>query len=139
MIYIIDNHFADNHKENCIIIKNTEFSIDEMTLIIGSLGNLYFYSTDQRVCPPRKLLEVLCSKFDCKDRKHKYTGELEFIERRIESPMLHTSFVLHDELIIWLDIKEATNYTFGMMWSVLNRHLFPADLEEIKMKWKTNE
>lgn len=107
MIYIIDSCYAENHKKDCIIIKNKTLTIEKMTDIVGALGNLYVQIQNETSCPPKKLWNVLCTNFECKDRKHKYLGELEFVERRIQSPMLHATFLLYDEFIIWLDFKRS--------------------------------
>ena len=136
MIYIIDNCYAANHKKECIILKNKNLSIEEMTDIIGALANLYYRSTNERSCPPEKLMETLCEKFECKDRKHKYSAEIDFIERRVQSPMLHATFVLHGEMIVWIDVSEAMDYTFGRMNTVLNAYLGRDEINEIEQKWR---
>lgn len=125
-----------NHKEECIVVKNSDLMIEEMTDVVGALGNLYFRSTNKSFCPPQELFEVLCTKLECKDRKHKYIGELEFVERRIQSPMLHTTFLLCGKMVIWIDIKEAMDYTFGRMWPVLNNNLTKEEIEQIEKEWR---
>ncbi len=135
MIYIIDNCYASDHKKESIILKNKNLSIEEMTDLVGALANLYYRSTSDHLCPPKELIGVLCDKFECKDRKHKYTGEMDFIERRIQSPMLHATFVLHGEMIVWIDISEAMDYTFGRMNVVLNEYLELDEIKAIEEKW----
>ena len=139
MIYIVDSYFASNHKAECIIIKNDALLIEEMTNIVGALGNLYFRSTHRSSCPPQELLEILCEKFKCKDRKHKYSGELEFVAQRIYSPMLHTTFLLCDELVVWIDIQEAMVYARDRMWSVLGEYFAKDELEQIAEKWSAKQ
>ena len=109
------------------------------TDVIGALANLYFRSTGERLCPPEKLLGVLCSRFECKDRKHKYIGEMDFIEFRVQSPMLHATFILHGEIIVWIDIAEAMDYTFSRMHSVLNEHLDLDEVRKIEDAWRNND
>ena len=136
MIYVIDNCYALNHKKECIILRNKNLSIEEMTDVVGALANLYYRNTDGRQCPPEKLMEPLCEKFECKDRKHKYSGEMEFIERRIQSPMLHATFVLHGEIVVWIDISEAMDYVFSRMYSVLNEYLEEDEIKKIETEWR---
>lgn len=136
MIYIIGSCYLGNHKEECVVVKNNNLLIEEMTNIIGALANLYFLSTDKEFCPPKELLNILCEKLECKERKHKYKGELEFVEYRIQTPMLHTTFVLCDELVVWIDIKEAMAYTKGHMWSLLHTYLQKEDIALIEKKWR---
>lgn len=136
MIYIIGSCYLSNHKEECIVVKNKSLLIEEMTNIVGALANLYFLSTDKDLCPPEELLNILCEKLECKERKHKYKGELEFVEYRIQTPMLHTTFVLCDELVVWIDIKEAMVYTKGRMWNLLHTYLQKEDIEQIQKNWR---
>lgn len=136
MIYIIGSCYLSNYKEEWIVLKNKRLLIEEMTNIVGALSNLYFLSTEAEFCPPVRLQNVLCEKLQCKERKHKYTGELEAIRLRVQPPMLHTTFVLCDELVIWIDIKEAMYYTKGRMWEILNTHFKEEDIREIEEKWK---
>ena len=135
MIYIIDNCYADNHREECIIVKNKNLTMEEMTDIVGALGNLYAKSKNITSCQPQKLWNVLCTNFGCKDRKHKYLGELEFVESRIQSPMLHATFLLYDEFIVWLDIKEAMRYTIERMYSILDEHMEQDEIQVLKESW----
>ena len=139
MIFIIDNCFASNHKEECIILKSKTFSIEEMTNLVGALGNLFFRSTNEHICPPNKIMNILCDTFECKDRKHKFLGEMEFIERRIQSPMLHATFVLHGEYIVWMDISEAMDYTFGGMNTILGEYFDADEIKEIIEEWKNKK
>lgn len=136
MVFIIDNCYASNHKEECVIVKNKNLSIEEMTNLVGALGNLYFRSTNEHICPPTKIMNILCDTFECKDRKHKFSGEMEFIERRIQSPMLHATFVLHDEFIVWMDISEAMDYSFRRMHTVLNEYFELDEIKEIENEWR---
>ena len=136
MIYIIDSCFAKNHKEECVILKNKDFSIEEMTDVIGALANLYYKSTNERLCPPQKLFEILCDRFECKDRKHKYISEMDFIEFRVQSPMLHATFILHGEIIVWIDIAEAMDYTLKRMDSVLSRYLDVDEIKNFETMWR---
>lgn len=136
MIYIIGGCYLHNHKQECIVVKNDSLLIEEMTNVVGALGNLYYISSDKVLCPPVELLDVLCQKLACKERKHKYRGELDFVECRIQTPMLHTTFVLCDELVVWIDIKEAMAYTNDRMWSLLHTYLTKDDIEQIEQKWK---
>lgn len=136
MIYIIGGCFLSNHKEECIVVKNKSLMIEEMTNIVGVLANLYCCSTNEDLCLPIKLLNVLCERFECKERKHKYTGELESIQRRIQPPMLHTTFVLRDELVIWIDVREAMDYTKECMWGLLNTYFKKEDMERLAAEWK---
>lgn len=136
MIYIIGSCYLNNHKEECIVVKNKRLMIEEMTNIVGALANLYFLSTNNDLCPPAELLDILCKKLGCKERKHKYSGELTFVELRIQPPMLHTTFVLCDELIIWIDIKEAMDYTKGRMWGLLHTYLEKEDIEQLEQNWR---
>lgn len=137
MIYIIGSCSLSNHKEECIVVKNKCLMIEEMTNIVGALANLHYLSTDTGLCPPQELLNILCDKLECKERKHKYWGELEAVEQRIQPPMLHTTFILCDELVIWIDIKEARDYTRGRMWALLHTYLDRDVIEEIEKAWKS--
>lgn len=139
MVYIIGSCYLKNHKEDCIVVKNSSLMIEEMTNIVGALSNLFFFCKNENFCPPIELLNILCEKLECKERKHKYRGELEAVELRIQPPMLHATFVLCDELVIWIDIKEAMAYTYGRMWTLLHTYLNKEDIEQIKEEWKRNE
>lgn len=136
MIYIIGSCYLNNHIEECIVVKNKTLMIEEMTNIVGALGNLYVLCRDADLCLPAEVLNILCEKLECKERKHKYRGELEFVERRIQTPMLHTTFVLCDEMVIWIDIKEAMSYTRGRMWGLLHTYLEKEDIEQIEKNWR---
>lgn len=136
MIFIIDSCFAVNHKKECIIVKNTTLLIEEMTDVVGALGNLYFSSSAARGCPPQAILEVLCEKMGCKDRKHKFIGEMEFVERRIQSPMLHTTFLILDELVVWIDIEEAMRYTAKRFRDILTKYFTQEEMDDLVKKWK---
>lgn len=136
MIYIIGGCFLSNHKEECIVVKNKSLMIEEMTNIVGALANLYCYSTNEDSCIPINLLNVLCEKLECKERKHKYKGELESIQLRIQPPMLHTTFVFRGELVIWIDVREAMDYTQGRMWEVLHTYLEKEYIEILKEAWR---
>ena len=139
MIYIIGSCYLSHHKNECIIVKNKNHTIEEMTNIVGALGNVYFHfqkDTHRYFCPPQELFPILIEYLGCKDRKHKYKGELEFIESRLQTPMLSTAFVLRDEIIIWIDIKEAMLYTQDRISRILNTYLKKEDIEKIEMNWK---
>ena len=136
MIYIIGSCYLKNHKEECIVVKNNSLMIEEMTNIVGALSNLYYYAKNEEFCPPTELLNILCEKLACKERKHKYRGEIDSIQLRIQPPMLHTTFVLRDELVIWIDVKEAMRYTSGRMWGILCTYFEKDDVEEIEAKWR---
>ena len=139
MIYIIGGCYLTHQKEECIVVKNSDLMIEEMTNIVGALGNLYYRSKEEfqrYFCPPKELLPILCELLKCKDRKHKYMGELDFIETRIQSPILSTVFVLKDELLIWIDVKEAMIYKRDSMWGTLYAHFNKEDVEKIEEAWK---
>jgi len=138
MIYVIDSAFALDKKESCIIIKNTELSIIEMTNLIGSLATLYRDITQHHVCEPSMLLDILCTHFECTDKKHKYSGELSFIESRVRPPILHATFVLHDELIIWMDIAEAMHFTRSNKSLKLNDIIPESILNDIAYAWTSD-
>lgn len=135
MVYVIGSCYLKNHKEECIVLKNEDLTIEEVTNIVGALSNLYCMCRNVDFPPPKELLNIMCEKLECKERKHKYKGELESIQMRIQPPMLHTTFVLRDELVIWIDIKEAKDYTFGRMWTLLNTYLDKDDIEKMKEEW----
>lgn len=135
MIYIIGSCYLKNHKEECIVVKNKSLMIEEMTNLVGALSNLYCSCKNTDFCPPIELLNILCERMECKERKHKYSGELESVERRIQTPMLHTTFVLRDELVIWIDVKEAMDYTTGRMWGLLHAYLDKKDIEKLEQNW----
>ena len=137
MIYIVGSYYVN--KEEWIVVKNKTLTIEEMTNVVGALANLHLFSKfskSEGLCPPIKLQSILCEKFESKERKHKYKGELESIYFRIQPPMLHTTFVLCDELIIWIDVKEAMDYTQGRMWSILNSYLQEMDIKKIQEMWR---
>ena len=136
MVYVIESCSLRNHKEECIVVKNSSLAIEEMTNIVGALSNLYYFSKDEEFSPPSELLNILCKNLGCKERKHKYRGELESIQVRIQPPMLHTTFVLRDELVIWIDVREAMDYTRGRMWNILNTYLEEDDIKNIEEQWR---
>lgn len=136
MIYIIDRAFAIEPEESCIIIKNTDLTIIDMTSLIGSLADLYCKTTIHHLCEPSKLLDILCTHFACTDKKHKYSGELYFIESRVQSPILHATFVLHDELIIWIDITEAMHYARSKVSPQLINFMSEETIQELERTWK---
>lgn len=136
MIFIIDNYFANDHREECIVVKSKKYTIEEMTEIVGALANLYHKHTNQRFCAPRALKNILCTNLDCTDKKHKYRGEIDFVESRISSPMLHATFLMRDEILVWLDISEAMDYTFARMFSILEEYFNDEEIENIKESWK---
>ena len=136
MIYVIGSCELRDHKEECIVVKNKSFTIEEMTNIVGALSNLYCYKKNEKFCMPKELLYILCDKLQCKERKYKYRGELEFLERRIQTPMLHTTFVFCGELVIWIGIKEAMGYTRGRMWEIINTYMPKEEIDKIEAEWR---
>lgn len=137
MIFIIDHCYASNHPEECIIIKNKNLTIEEMTRLVGSLACFYNSCTNKEICPPREILDVLCKNIGCKDRKHKFVHEMKFIEQRLSSPMLYTAFVMNGEIVIWIDIKEAMNYCRDNAKNYLDirDYIMEEQLMQIKKEW----
>lgn len=135
MIFIIDNHYAGNHEENCIIVKNDNLTIEEMIDLIGSIGNYYLRCTGRNSCQPRKLLNILCNKFESTNKYETYIHQMDFIERRLYSPMLHTAFVMRGKIVIWIDMEESMNYAMSRMWVVLNEYFVEDELLQVKKEW----
>lgn len=136
MIYIVDSCYVDNHKDACIIVKSKNLCIEEMTEIVGALGNLCSSCNGDRGCVPQTIFNVLIEHFGCKDRKHKYHGELGFIALRVQSPMLHTTFVLRDEFMVWIDIEEAMRYTSKRFRDILSNYFTQEEMDEVVEKWR---
>lgn len=137
MVYIIDHYYASNRREECVIVKNNQLSIEEMIALVGSLSTLYIEATDCRECRPRDILNVLCGPIIySKDKKYKYLQELGFIERRLYSPVLSTVFMLGGELVVWIDIKEAMDYVIGRRLTVLANYFTMEEIKQLKNNWQ---
>lgn len=68
-----------------------------------------------------------------------YIDEMDFIERRVYSPMLHMAFILRGNIVVWMDIQEAMDYCINKMWSTLIGHFNQDELMEIEKKWENDE
>lgn len=102
-----------------------------------ALVNLYSSCNADRGCHPNAILEVLCQKLGCKDRKHKYHGRQEFIALHVLAPMLHTTFVLRDEFMVWIDIEEAMRYTSKRFRDIWASYFTQEEIDELAGKWSS--